>query len=363
MQQILSKANWLARSILWGFPTPATAEEWDFPNAEEEGPVLEHFQRIEKAWNFLRPAFASRGYVLYEKPKNSWDLLPVIEPGRTSPIQAYPYGRRIHESDNAKMTLLAPRVWGATDRLGRHVVINSKALEFLNSEPLRSDPRNHTIHVVEFLPIYNFIFAVMPRWDGAFDTEFDTVEEVTYCAQTFLEAFDFLHEHRICHLDFLAQNVGHNVCISQDKIDDSTGTHRPSETKYAVYDFGGAIIYPEDTPLSITHPEWQTWGWKLRNILVPTEPYSPFQFDMLALGLVLQRYVRHIENIIPELGPFFDRMTDPTPSKNFTAQEALAEFQRIQSHLTPSQLSQRVTTRIWRKGVASKRLTGIEGKK
>ena len=38
-----------------------------------------------------------------------------------------------------------------------------KALEFLNSEPLRSDPRNHTIHVVELLHVHNFIFAVMPR--------------------------------------------------------------------------------------------------------------------------------------------------------------------------------------------------------
>lgn len=30
---------------------------------------------------------------------------------------------------------------------------------------------------------------VIFRWDGAFDTEFDTVEEVTYCAHTFLEVF------------------------------------------------------------------------------------------------------------------------------------------------------------------------------
>ena len=90
----------------------------------------------------------------------------------------------------------------------------------------------------------------------------------------------------------MAQNAGYNVCISLDKIYNATGTRRPSETKYAVYDFGGAILYPEDTPLTVTNSEWKTWGWQLRNIHVPTEPYSPFQFDMLALGLVLQRYVR-----------------------------------------------------------------------
>lgn len=105
-----------------------------------------------------------------------------------------------------------------------------KALEFLNSEPLRLDPRNHTIDVVESFHVHNFIFAA--------------------------------------------------------------GTRRPSGTKYAVYDFGAAILYPEDTPLTVTNSEWQTWGWTLWNIHVPTEPYSPFQFDMLSLGWVLQRYVR-----------------------------------------------------------------------
>ncbi|KIM36271.1 hypothetical protein M413DRAFT_319599 [Hebeloma cylindrosporum] len=283
MQQILSKAISLAQSILLGVSIPPTAEEWEFPNVEDEAAMVDHIQRIEKVWEFLRPAFASRGYVLYEKMKTSAELLPVIESesDRTSPVHIHPYGRRIYESDDAKMFLLAPRVWGARDRLGRHVAIKLvsdasvpsaelKALELLNSEPLRSDPRNHTIHVVEYLHIHNFIFAVMPRWDSAFSTKFDTVEEVTYCAQTFLEAFDFLHEHRICHLDLLSQNVGFNACISTDKIHGATGTRRPSETKYAVYDFGGAILYPEDTPLSITNPEWQTWGWRLRNIHVPT---------------------------------------------------------------------------------------------
>jgi hypothetical protein len=88
---------------------------------------------------------------------------------------------------------------------------------------------------------------------------------------------------------------------------------------------------------------------------------------MLSLGIELQRHVRvsdtfptcsdvhsafnytqHLENIIPELGPFFDKMT--TVHQPLTAQEALAEFRQIQSRLTPSQLSQEVTTRWWRKG-------------
>jgi hypothetical protein len=107
MQQIVSKAKWLARSILWGFPIPATAEEWELPEVDEEveAAMVEHFQRIEKAWDFLRPSFASRGYVLYEKLQTS-DLQPIIESGQMSPVLGHPYGRRIYESDNAKMSLL-----------------------------------------------------------------------------------------------------------------------------------------------------------------------------------------------------------------------------------------------------------------
>jgi hypothetical protein len=82
MQQIqrylYRKANWLARTILWGFPIPATAEEWEFPNVEAEAAMFEHFQCIEKAWGFLRPSFASQGYILYEQLKTSSDLLPII---------------------------------------------------------------------------------------------------------------------------------------------------------------------------------------------------------------------------------------------------------------------------------------------
>ncbi len=104
VKNILVKANWLARSMLWGFPIPATAEDWEYPNAENEAAMVEHFQRTEKAWNFLRPSFASRGYILYEKLR-SFDLQPVIELGQISPPEAHPYGRRVHENDNARMSI------------------------------------------------------------------------------------------------------------------------------------------------------------------------------------------------------------------------------------------------------------------
>ena len=80
-------------------------------------------------------------------------------------------------------------------------------------EPVRSDPRNHTIHVIEFLTFENLVFAVMPkyvqnltvcsllniymlhflfyiRWDDdALVAEFQTVEELMHCSENFLEVW------------------------------------------------------------------------------------------------------------------------------------------------------------------------------
>ncbi len=37
-------------------------------------------------------------------------------------------------------------------------------MRFLNSPELRSQTRNRTIHVLDFLTFGNLVFAVMPRW-------------------------------------------------------------------------------------------------------------------------------------------------------------------------------------------------------
>jgi len=299
----------------------------------------------------------------FTKKYRSSEQKPIPRPGKPVPCPEYPYARRLYEDDDAALGISSPFVWGARDQLGRDVVVKLisnasvpsnelKVLQYLNTEPVRSDPRNHTIPVIEYLNISNLIFVVMPRWDGAFCCGFDTVEEIMHCAQSFLEVFEFLHEHRIVHRDCLAQNAGYNVCVEMYQGSDITGTRRPSEARYALYDFGASLLYAKDTPLETTHPGWKDWGWRIRGVHAPSHPYSPFQFDVWCLGLVLQRYVRHIENIVPELGPFFSKITDLHPSQGFTAQQALAEFKRIYSGLTPSQLAEPVTTRRWKNGVA-----------
>lgn len=107
-----------------------------------------------------------------------------------------------------------------------------------------------------------------------------------YCSQ----GFDFLHEHRIAHTDFLEQNTGINVLVDTRGIY-LMGLRDPSVTRYAIYDFGGSSIFPEDTVLEdVQSTEFFHFG--LRGCETPPGPWNPFQVDILFLGTTLQRWVR-----------------------------------------------------------------------
>lgn len=60
--------------------------------------------------------------------------------------------------------------------------------------------------------------------------------------------------------------------------------------------------------------------------------------------------LQHIENIVPELGPFFDRLVNPLDPEQFTVSEALSRFMDIYDKLSASQLQEPVHTWVWLKG-------------
>jgi hypothetical protein len=52
-------------------------------------------------------------------------------------------------------------------------------------------------------------------------------------------------------------------------------------------------MFPKEISLEdAVDPEWLRIGWKHRGLEIPTEPYNPFQYDMLSLGIALQQHVR-----------------------------------------------------------------------
>ncbi|KAF8174927.1 hypothetical protein BJ912DRAFT_39413 [Pholiota molesta] len=353
---MLDDLYWMSRSLIWGDPLFKSWEEWRRPITEDEQIQGDHYDRVLKCWEFLRPLFSERGYILYE---NTSERHGYINPPRQShPVleQGYPYGRRFSErpEDAAFIIPSCLLVWAATDKQGRDVVVKIvseselKALQYVNTEEARSDSRNHTIRLIEHFNFRGFIFAIMPRWDQAFlNYRFKNVAQAMQCGKILLEAMDFLHEKRVFHADFYEQNIGTNVITDWPKIQ-PPGIRDPSSVRYAVYDFDGSEIYPLEMPLEDI---WETKyaGFQLRGLPTPEGPYHPFPLDVLALGQVLERRIRHIQNLVPELGPFFDGMIDRDETRRFTARQALIEFNKIYSNLSDDQLSQPVKFFLWRK--------------
>ncbi|KAG6915046.1 hypothetical protein DXG01_013712 [Tephrocybe rancida] len=198
----------------------------------------------------------------------------------------------------------------------------------------------------------------------AFIHDFGTVAELLQCAGNILEVscfsnytqgeahvlskvFEFLHENRIAHNDFISENCGVNV-LADTRASYLSNMREPSEVRYAVYDFGASFILRPDADIETA---------MVMPLYVGEEPgkqqhplFNPFHGDIEKVGRVLGRYVRVLEATIPSLGPFFDSMTAEDPASRPSASQALFEFRRICSSLTPTQLSSEFTGRLWEKG-------------
>ncbi|KIM47407.1 hypothetical protein M413DRAFT_439078 [Hebeloma cylindrosporum] len=344
------------------------ADDWDVLDTDDDHAFHQHILRVAKCWTFLKPYFSSHGYTLYcGVHRDPWDTLAEPLPKAAENPQ-HPYGRRAYKTDkDGLFGVRCGRVWAARDDRGHDVVIklicNSdnptneyKILQYLNEEGVRADPRNHTIPVLEFLTVKDYIFAIMPRWDEAFLADFGTVVELMHCFEQLLECFEFLHEHRIFHGDFQDQNAGLNIVAHSYKYF-ALGLRDPAVARYAVYDFGNSQRYSRNVSVrDFRATPWYNFQNVLR-IKAPTGAFNPFALDVLSFALVLQRRVRHIENIIPAIGPYFDRLILTDDAERPTAHEALVEFRQILSQTTSSQLSEKVTTLFWEDGKVVAKMT------
>uniref|UniRef100_A0A8H7Y1E6 Protein kinase domain-containing protein n=1 Tax=Psilocybe cubensis TaxID=181762 RepID=A0A8H7Y1E6_PSICU len=287
-------------------------------------------------------------------------------------VTAYPYARQLPSKAPIPRTLWAPRIWAARDALGRDVIIKVisevdnpsnelKVMQLLNSKKLRSDPANHAIYALDYITFDKFIFVVMPRWDSCILPEFENVSELMSFAKTVLETFDFLHRNRIVHLDCLPQNIGMNAVLESSETSRRTGLRDPKEVRYALFDFSASEVFPEDTILEEAHTSRRDLNFALHD--VPPEtisyPFNPFRVDVAFMGTCLQTYVRHLENRIPELGPFFDSLVHVNDPNQLSAKQALARFTDIFNDLSPEVASAPCDGFIWEdvmfQGVVDKR--------
>lgn len=93
----LESVIWTVRSWRAGYPVPSNSDRWQSDNKDD------HFKDIFaalRAWKFLGPFFASRGYAIYHSdPKSVFSLYPPAVP-KAHKSPSYPYARRGYKEDS-----------------------------------------------------------------------------------------------------------------------------------------------------------------------------------------------------------------------------------------------------------------------
>uniref|UniRef100_A0A8H8CMM6 Protein kinase domain-containing protein n=1 Tax=Psilocybe cubensis TaxID=181762 RepID=A0A8H8CMM6_PSICU len=350
---------------------PEKLQDWYYKSDDSDS-MVDELYAIKDFWLFLGPFFATRGYIIYqEHPNPHWmgEIVPAPWPPQAKNA-SYPYARHVRSNEPDPRWILSPRVWPARDTLGREVVIKvisevdkptqeMKVFRRLNSKKLRTDPANHTIYALEYITFDKFVFVVMPRWDMSSSPEFETVDQLMSFALIWLQTFDFLHRNKVVHLDFLEQNTGINAVLQFSERFRRTGLRDPKEVRYALLDFGFSIAFPEDTVEEdvrmIRYNSWGLHGIPDNSVIYP---YNPFKADIAILASSLQMHVRHLEPIIPELGPFFDSIVDLNDPNQLTAGQAFARFKEICNGLSPEIAGSSFDSWVWYPGGRIKKKHG-----
>ncbi|KAF8526663.1 kinase-like domain-containing protein [Hysterangium stoloniferum] len=314
-------------------------------------------------WNTLRAWFMNRGYKLY----STWEELgvPQNHVWYTCPADVYngytgfPYAH-IGGADTANTELNSPdlaapfwdQVAYAQDAQSRHVVIkfvkggsdHYRVFRFLYD--CKEEAESHCIvPILDFLKYDEDWFVVMPRWGrNPLMPWFSTVREVITFMHSVLRAVEFLHRNLIVHRDVACKNIliNHFAGIFGNE---APGTRRilreQNKSLYALCDFDCSMMFsPTSKPEECRLPSDMSF----QILALPFDTsqgeldYDPFTFEMLKHKQV------HFFNqdsipIVPLLAPLFDRMITSKLEERFTATEALAFLENLQSQLTPEQLN------------------------
>ncbi|VDB95698.1 unnamed protein product [Peniophora sp. CBMAI 1063] len=300
-------------------------------------------------WQWYQPwLLKRRGYL----------LRPRYRPGWEPPAQVDPAERE----DCAEQTSV--RVLDATRIIdGKHVLLKithddshgdseRTILEYLWSPELRSDPRNHTVPLLDVfeLPQNGGTVLVMPFLRAFDDPAFETVGEAVEFFRQIFEGVQFMHDRKIAHGDFAKGNIMYDAspmypegfhAIDTDrsrnwerKTKSFTRTQRP--VCYVLIDFGTSVrieegdsglVYPAHGRDYCSAPEHRPE--RVSNQV----PHDPFPADIYYLGNFIKT-----EFVEGRLGFEFmrelvDDMIKEDPAERPTMPVVVGRFHLIRWHL------------------------------
>ncbi|KAJ7074504.1 kinase-like domain-containing protein [Mycena amicta] len=234
----------------------------------------------------------------------------------------------------------------------REIVIH----KLLDSPPLRSDPRNRTIPVLDVFPLPDTPFSILVtpycrKFDyPPFHCRLEFVDAMTQC----IEGLEFMHEQNIAHADIAPQNM----LMDESRVV-PRGSHfsrpRTHDGRYKLFcwndrcSVGPVDYYYIDLGLSEHFPEGnenaRTTG-TLRTFpdipeLSLNIPYNPFPVDIFQLGLTIHKLIYGYPDL-EIFRPVADAMTATEPSARPKPAQSLAHLRDIAATIPVTQLREQI---------------------
>ncbi|TEB32426.1 hypothetical protein FA13DRAFT_1731624 [Coprinellus micaceus] len=316
-------------------------------------------------WQFLSPFFSRHGLQLYEYfPRTDRGARPPVAPKSVHTSEMpWPWARKAYEQeeDIEFDFLTTTRVWPARDAGGHEVIIRlassgpvpSEELKVfwrLNTVEARSDSRNYTLPVLKYLTFNDLVFVVMPRWDTMAYNPWapaSTVLELIQLTETFYEGLQFLHEQRIAHRDIHPSNTVMNALITRGE--DVFDLRSADSVRYAYIDYDASVAFPEDSDIETLRTD-RLMRNPIRYMGYPPGICNPFKDDILCMTSMTQTMVRVVENVVPEIGDFFDSILRCEYEDVPSASQALKSFRELRSRMTDDQLRHPPGGSFWKNG-------------
>ncbi|KAJ7074533.1 kinase-like domain-containing protein [Mycena amicta] len=217
---------------------------------------------------------------------------------------------------------------------------------YLDSSPLRSDPRNRTIPVLDVLPLPDTPFSILVT---PFCREFDYPpfhcrQEFVDAMTQYIEGLEVMHEQNIAHVDIAPQNMlmdesrvvpeGSHFCLPRTHAglyelfcwNDRCSV---GPVDYYYIDFGLSKYFPEaqDVP---DIPE-----------LSLHIPYNSFPVDIFQLGITMHKLICGYPDL-EMFRPVADAMTAAEPSARAKPAQSLAHLRAIAATIPLAQLREQI---------------------
>ncbi|KAG8979886.1 hypothetical protein FRB90_007845, partial [Tulasnella sp. 427] len=228
--------------------------------------------------------------------------------------------------------------------------------EYLSSEEMQRDPRNHTLPLLQVLRDPSdpkTVILVLPLVRRVDEPPPASVRECCDMIEQTLEGLIFLHEHKIAHRDCAWGNIMMDGRALFPKgwhpqlratYPDGTEMKNPTPSRTAI---GGVRYYFIDFGISSRDQDKVLGidGQEPAPELSATVPYDPYKLDVFILGMAYRHLLLEEHTGAEVLLPLIDFMVRRKPADRPSAAESLQKFQELRKTFSNGVLATRLRSK------------------